>query len=434
MFNQQKQKDHNGHQQKHQTMINVDNSQANNSSKNLASRPTTADGLSFSSALTGQNSILNRPQLTRLSSVYGTGVDTEEKLRGSLVRGSFASISRKKVTNEEEPKKAEMSRTRAHLYFIWHCFYGPDIIYAHLFFWAISSAIILCFEDNGKGSFFSQLNTITVFLGGFLSFALVFRTNICYSRWWEGRCLWGSLIYAAINVVQQGSSWIDETDRFHRLACSTIGFAYACKAQLRSSSLQDDGDAPFLIENGILCQEELDAIVTQKGWQPYYFLDVMRAIINQECGTLKDAANTLDVKVAHHMAMEDSINVLSTSIGGMIRVNATGLPQGYNSFQTVLCVVFFLVASARFTPDIGWWTPVGMGGIYHVVRMILVIGNDMEDPFGTDDVIDLPAELFCEKIHGQIKAVYDRKITLSYDLGKGPGSVSGFYNNDDYSA
>eukprot|EP00548_Thalassiothrix_antarctica_P002870 CAMPEP_0194139680 /NCGR_PEP_ID=MMETSP0152-20130528/9292_1 /TAXON_ID=1049557 /ORGANISM="Thalassiothrix antarctica, Strain L6-D1" /LENGTH=415 /DNA_ID=CAMNT_0038837611 /DNA_START=29 /DNA_END=1276 /DNA_ORIENTATION=+ len=415
-------------------MINVETSQANNSSKNRAINA--VDDLSFSSAPLRRHSILNQHQ-RRLSSVYGNGVNSatssSPKRRGSFAMGSFASMFSKKIINEE-PEKSEMSRTRAHLYFIWHYLYGPEIIYAHLLFWAISSAIILCFEDNGKGSFFSQLNTITVFLGGFLSFALVCRTNICYSRWWEGRCLWGSLIYAAINVVQQGSSWIDETVRFHRLACSTIGFAYACKAQLRSSSLQDDGDAPFLIENGILCQEELDAIVTQKGWQPYYFLDVMRAIINQECGTLKDAANTLDVKVAHHMAMEDSINVLSTSIGGMIRVKATGLPQGYNSFQMVLCMVFFVVASVRFTPDIGWWTPVGMGLIYHVIRMILVIGNDMEDPFGTDRRTDLPAELFCEAIHRQIKAVYDRKIILSYDLDKGPKSVSGVYNNGDNSA
>jgi predicted membrane chloride channel (bestrophin family) len=104
----------------------------------------------------------------------------------------------------------------------------------------------------------------------------------------------------------------------------------------------------------------------------------------------------------------------------MIRVKATGLPRGYNNFLLALSVVFFAVASLRFTPDLGWWAPVAMGAIYHVVRMITVIGNDMQDPFGTASVTDLPAEMYCDAIGRQVKAVYDRKIILSYNLGSGP--------------
>ena len=122
MFNQQKQQDHNGHQQKHQTMINDENSQANNSSKNRAINA--VDNLPFSSAPPGRHSIFNRHQ-GRLLSVYGNGVDSAmssspKRTRGSFWRGSFASMSRKKITNEE-PENLEMSRTRAHLSFIWHC-------------------------------------------------------------------------------------------------------------------------------------------------------------------------------------------------------------------------------------------------------------------------------------------------------------------------
>ncbi len=344
----------------------------------------------------------------------GRASTSPEANRGSFLGKSFQFKDKKEMV-------LEMSKTKALLLFLWKCCSGPGVILAHMFFWGISTTILLCFADNGKGLVFSELNTITIFLGGFLSFALVFRTNICYARWWEGRCLWGSLIYAAINVVQQGRTWIHDENRLHRLACAAIAFGYACKAHLRSSSLEvDDGD--FLVEKGILCQEELDAIEVQQGWQPYYFLDVMRAVINQECdGALKTAANTMmSVGVAQHMALEDSINVLSTAIGGMIRVKATGLPQGYNNFILILSIVFFAVASIRFTPDVGWWTPVIIGVIYHVVRLIMVIGDCMEDPFGTASITDLPADLYCDAIGRQIKAVYDRKIILSYNLGIGP--------------
>jgi len=36
-----------------------------------------------------------------------------------------------------------------------------------------------------------------------LGFALVFRTNRCYDRWWEGRVLWGRLIFGAIELAQK---------------------------------------------------------------------------------------------------------------------------------------------------------------------------------------------------------------------------------------
>ena len=39
-----------------------------------------------------------------------------------------------------------------------------------------------------------------VVIGGFLSFLLVFRTNTCYARWWEARCHWGNIVYAALAI------------------------------------------------------------------------------------------------------------------------------------------------------------------------------------------------------------------------------------------
>lgn len=53
-------------------------------------------------------------------------------------------------------------------------------------------------------SFFSSSQPAIATLGAFYSFALVFRTNICYARWWEGRTHWGSLTINAVRITQQG--------------------------------------------------------------------------------------------------------------------------------------------------------------------------------------------------------------------------------------
>ena len=42
-------------------------------------------------------------------------------------------------------------------------------------------------EDDELRETFSNSSSGVAILGGLLSFVLVFRTNVCYSRWWEGR-------------------------------------------------------------------------------------------------------------------------------------------------------------------------------------------------------------------------------------------------------
>mmetsp|Transcript_28534 Transcript_28534/g.43595 ORF Transcript_28534/g.43595 Transcript_28534/m.43595 type:complete len:94 (+) Transcript_28534:421-702(+) len=80
------------------------------------------------------------------------------------------------------------------------------------------------------------------FAGAFLSFALVFRTNVCYSRWWEGRCLWGAIITHSFDASQQASCWILDRDLETRFQRATILFAWSSKAHLRDNKLRDDAE------------------------------------------------------------------------------------------------------------------------------------------------------------------------------------------------
>eukprot|EP00986_Skeletonema_menzelii_P017516 scaffold20062_cov147-Skeletonema_menzelii.AAC.1 len=119
-------------------------------------------------------------------------------------------------------------------------------------------------------------------LGAFYSFALVFRTNICYARWWEGRVLWGTIIICSIRITQQAHLWIKEPVLVQRLSHLAIIFAYCCKAHLRGAGIQgaSEGGAK-LLQKGFISQEELDTISTQSGWQPYYCIDAMRVVISE---------------------------------------------------------------------------------------------------------------------------------------------------------
>jgi len=305
-------------------------------------------------------------------------------------------------------------------------FFQLDVLIAFALFGAITALVKYGASDSIIAAL-SGSESPVAFLGAFLSFALVLRTNICYSRWWEGRVLWGNLIYSAISVVQQGQCWIYNEDQVNRLSSTVIVFAYACKAQLNESSLFKE-DGLKLVQRGILSVEELDVVTAQSGWEAYYFLDVMRAVVRRASFCEDNATNLIRGGVAAQLRLEKMIAKLHRSMGGLIRVKMTGLPVTYNVFFTIFSFIFFLLATLAWAPSIGWYTPFVNGVVYVLIRMFLTIGDSLEDPFGLD-ILDLPLDTYCATIEEQIDAVHYRRIVAPFDLGVGsnnskPDSIS----------
>jgi len=328
-------------------------------------------------------------------------------------RGSITVV----LSGNTEIKILGSKVTKQSIDFAKSSFLQLDVLIALALFTAIT-AFVKYAANNSMIALLSGSKFPVGFLGGFLSFALIFRSNICYSRWWEGRVLWGDLIYASISTVQQGRCWICNEDQVHRLSSTVIVFAYACKAQLRGKSLCKE-DGLKLVQRGILSREELDVATIQSGWEPYYFLDVMRAVISQASFREDNETNLMGGEVAAQLSLEKSIDLLARSIEGMIRVKTTGLPTTYNVFFTIFLYNFFLVATLAWAPSIGWYTPIVNGVVYVLIRMFLSLGDSMEDPFGLD-ILDLPLHSYCAAIEKQIDAIHHRRTIAPFDLGVGP--------------
>ena len=58
-----------------------------------------------------------------------------------------------------------------------------------------------------------------------LVFAVALRLNVCVARWWEGRCLWGKLVFAAINATQQARAAIKDEKLLRRFTNAVIVFS-----------------------------------------------------------------------------------------------------------------------------------------------------------------------------------------------------------------
>ena len=71
-------------------------------------------------------------------------------------------------------------------------------------------------------------------LGLVLSIFLSFRNSACYDRWWEGRKLWGQLVYESRSLARQVNLLLaDDAGRRRRIAYLTTAFAHALAARLR---------------------------------------------------------------------------------------------------------------------------------------------------------------------------------------------------------
>mmetsp|Transcript_24232 Transcript_24232/g.34666 ORF Transcript_24232/g.34666 Transcript_24232/m.34666 type:complete len:377 (-) Transcript_24232:170-1300(-) len=317
-----------------------------------------------------------------------------------------------------------ISRWRHTFDYLMYMIVGVDL----LIVLALASIITFSVDRLGSEEWLSYITAsqpAVGILGAFYSFALVFRTNTCYSRWWEGRVLWGSMIVCTIRIAQQAHLWIKEPALVRRVSCLAVMYAYCCKAQLNGAGVEDDTqEGTKLLQKGVVSQEELDMISRQSGWQSFYCIDEMRATISS--GLEADSMQDQWKNNAAQTAMEETMGKLDAGIGGCLRVKSTSLPVAYDIILNTAGCIFFVVGCLAWAPAAKYYNPILVLIVYIIVKMITRVGTYMEDPFG-DDESDLPLGKFCEEIHKQITAIDERAkfklATRTDDIERGPADL-----------
>jgi putative membrane protein len=220
-------------------------------------------------------------------------------------------------------------------------------------------------------------------LGLVLSIFLSFRNNACFDRWWEGRKLWGQLIYESRSLARLCSTLLAEqparADRICRLA---IAFAHALAARLRGQ------DAALA---GLPWVAEADR---ERYAQRQNVPDQLLAMIGAEATAALRAG---EIDSILYVQFETRLHALSSIQAGCERILLTPLPFAYTLLLHRCAWMFCVLLPFGLASSLGWATPVVSAVLAYAFFGLDQLGEEMEEPFGLEPN-DLPLDAMVRTI------------------------------------
>jgi putative membrane protein len=235
--------------------------------------------------------------------------------------------------------------------------------------------------------------TVTPFtlVGLALSIFLGFRNNTSYDRYWEGRKLWGALVNTARTAARQsltligplpGAAPLDAdahaslVERRREIVHTVIGYVHAVRMYLRDI---DDVEAlrPFL-------DPALLAALPAERNRPF-------AILRHLGQRIRAAWTDGLVHTMHVPALDATLTALTDIQGGCERIKNTPIPFSYTVIIHRIVAVYCLALPFGLVDTIGTFTPLVVIFVAYTFFSLDALGDEIEDPFGTDPS-DLPLD------------------------------------------
>jgi putative membrane protein len=226
-------------------------------------------------------------------------------------------------------------------------------------------------------------------IGLALSIFLGFRNNASYDRFWEGRKLWGQVVNETRSLARQvlllvvpedggparSAAENAATHPFQReVVLRIVAYAHALRHHLRNSDPREDLAA-------FLPAEELTMLGDQK--------NVPLALLQTIGQRLQWAWRRGWVHDLHLPVLERSLTELTAIQGGCERIKSTPLPFAYTVLIHRLVASYCLLLPFGIVDQVGLMTPVVVLLIAHAFLGLDDLGDEIEEPFGTDPN-DLP--------------------------------------------
>ena len=214
-----------------------------------------------------------------------------------------------------------------------------------------------------------------------------FCNNAAYDRFWEGRKLWGTLVWLSRNIARQVLTLpnvsMAEKQAFIR---HQIAFAHSLRQQLRG----EDNTANL---QRLLTVEEQQAVVGQN------FIALRLTQIMGQMLANWQAEQKIDVW--QWQSLDNTLGEIAHIQAGCERINNTPIPYAYFVLlhRTVYLYCFMLPFGLGNT--IGWVTPFVVSFVGYTFMALNEIVDEISEPFGTGEN-ELPLGMMCDTIETQL--------------------------------
>ena len=214
-----------------------------------------------------------------------------------------------------------------------------------------------------------------------------FCNNAAYDRFWEGRKLWGTLVWLSRNIARQVMTLpnvsMAEKQAFIR---HQIAFVHSLRQQLRG----EDNTANL---QRLLTVEEQHAVVGQN------FIALRLTQIMGQMLANWQAEEKIDVW--QWQSLDTTLGEIAHVQAGCERINNTPIPYAYFVLlhRTVYLYCFMLPFGLGNT--IGWVTPFVVSFVGYTFMALNEIVDEISEPFGTGEN-ELPLGMMCDTIETQL--------------------------------
>lgn len=224
----------------------------------------------------------------------------------------------------------------------------------------VSVVAILAARDHP--GIFARISAIPFTLIGIaLSVFMSFRNNACYTRWWEGRQLWGDLIIASRSLARE-VALLDEQDR-QTLLRGLCGFASGLAARLRGAD--EVAAIKLWVDIGLAAAgpNPTDAVLQQIG---------RRLLVLMKEGTITPI---------HYSVIAGELRKLSKVQGACERISTTPVPFAYSLLLQRTALIFCIMLPFALAGSLDWWTLLPVLLVAYTFFGLDSLGHELEDPF-----------------------------------------------------
>ena len=217
-----------------------------------------------------------------------------------------------------------------------------------------------------------------------LSFLLIFRSTISYSRFWEGRTHISNLVRATTELIRQTCSYIRQDVEDGIADRKSIRALLIITLRVTQLELSDEKTDAANLEKW--CSSELDVAASSIQRPDVLNVKALVPVLVTKISLIlsKARADRLIRSSRQLSDMDSNLQLVISSWLACRKIKDTPMPFPYVQMLSFFLIVFVLTLPFAIVHMFMWTTPAIAAVVTTALFGINAIGVEIEDPFGTD--------------------------------------------------